>query len=130
MQGIRKKDLLAIIKNFIKNSSEDKRVVFSKIFLEPLKHFSINLEETEENRQQALTIISEILPEEELYNILFEQYYALIEKGSLCVTSARDLLLSFYPDEVPGIKLSLLHRARNANDEVRKRIEKQLSDLI
>jgi len=126
---IRKKEILAIIKNFVKNSDEDKRVVYSKVFLGPLNQFTINMEETEENRHQAFTIISELLPQAELYNSLFEQFYTLIEADSIYVQSARDLILSFYPDSVSDIKLRLLIRARKASDDVRKRIKKQLSEL-
>ncbi|MCX6653638.1 MAG: hypothetical protein NTY03_00805, partial [Candidatus Bathyarchaeota archaeon] len=84
-ENIRKKEILAIIKNFVKNSDEDKRVVYSKIFLEPLNRFTKNMEETEENRHQAFTILSEILPQAELYNSLFEHFYTLIESNSIYV---------------------------------------------
>ena len=127
-KNIRKKEVLAIIKNFIKNSDEDRRIVY-KIFLEPLTQLTKNMEETEEIRHQAFTILSEILPKNELYNTLLEHYYTLLENDSQYVPSARSLILSFFPDSVPSIKQILLVRARKASDEVRSRIKNQLSEL-
>ena len=87
------------------------------------------MNETEENWHQAFTILSELLPQTELFESLFEQYYTLIESDSIYVPSARALILSFYPDSVPNLKLKLLLRARKASDDVRNRIKIQLSEL-
>jgi len=115
-------------------SGEAKLRTLDELFREDLlKLFYSEGEKTDRSeaiRMDVLRILAETVEPSEKYDMLRDAYIQLIMEGSIFAGSAREVLISKFPDKIPDLKLDLFKVARESDSRVKSIISNELQNLF
>jgi len=125
-------NLLQALISITKNSEEGVKGKIKSMLKKQLEEIALIYEdETNKDkvRYHALKALAELAQDEDNYNLLTKIYNKLLGEDSSITSNVRDLILSKYPEKRSEMRLYLIKKFKDSDNETRSRIEIELTQL-